>query len=172
MAISNDSKMENGRTEPGVFPETTDLKARIGELKDGVKDDVKDRVSEVIGISGTAAHEAGRRLKDEFRDGIDTVKDGAGSLREGIRNCCRKAGWKTAVGVIGGIVVVAGIIIAARRRRSRGTLIERGMREGTRFAMLVPEGFHAAQKSAQHMADDVSRSAVRRWNKLPWGRVS
>jgi hypothetical protein len=131
-------------------------------------DKTTDFIDEIDGID---LSDAQRAVKDHGRQGFEFAKEGYDKAREAVLDVVRPLGWKTVLGIVGGVVMIAGIVIMARRRRHRGNLLERGLHEGARYALLVPQGWHKAQKHALHVAHDSARESARLWKKMPRVRV-
>jgi hypothetical protein len=151
MGIANDLKVNAGNLEG-------DLRASVGDLKERVN-----------GLAWSA-REGMEHAEGDLRDGAHTLKEramgGLDAAQAEIREVASKIGWKTVAG-IAGFVVVAGMLLLARRRANRGNLLQRGLREGSRYAMLVPAGWHKAQRSAVQYGHEAARESERLWNKIP-----
>lgn len=105
-------------------------------------------------------------VKDSFRTANAYVHEGYDAAREAVIEAVHPLNWKTVLGVAFGLAVVAGGVMLACRRPRRSVL-RRGLQEGARYAMLIPEGWHKAQHRALNLAQDSARDSVRLWNKLP-----
>jgi hypothetical protein len=104
--------------------------------------------------SGTEKTVAGWRTR--AREGMDAVEGKLRDLGGGVA-------WKSVAGVAIGIVLVAGVLLIASRRARSVSLLQRGLREGSKYAVLIPMGLHKARSSADHLA----RGVANQWDKLP-----
>lgn len=137
------------------------------EFKEEFKEELKDELK----------HEAANGVKagaQRFATGVrDTVRDtfrgtfgGSGHAGEsGEDGAPRPAvpAWKIAAGVAAAVALVGVAVLVSRRRARASTLLERGMREGARYAVLVTPALRKTRESAEELAHE----ALDRWDKRP-----
>jgi ElaB/YqjD/DUF883 family membrane-anchored ribosome-binding protein len=90
-------------------------------------------------------------LRDQAEDALETAEAGIQAAEAEIRDEVRGFPWKRALTVAVGLAVVAGVVMIARRRGRAVSLLEKGLRDGTKLAVLIPGGLHRAQSSAAHL---------------------
>jgi hypothetical protein len=110
------------------------------------------------------------RLREQGEAVYESAREGLDEAHEAVSGVLGAVNWKKVLGVVAGAAVVIGVICLARRRPAR-SLLKRGIHEGARYAMLVPEVWDKTRHQASDLAHDSVRESTRLWNKIPRVRV-
>ncbi len=176
MGISNDLKSNTNTLQDDIRSTVNVLKDGAGVVKNDLHETMRDNARDTrreFDHIGNDLHKAGRTFAARAEEGMESAKGGLESMREEVCEASKKISWKMLVGVLAGVVTVAGVILIVRRRsqNARRGLIERGFYEGSRYAAQVPAEWHKAQhmarKAAKRLAKNTARESARLWSRIP-----
>jgi hypothetical protein len=135
------------------------------ELKADVDGLAKELKTGVENIAGEV-----RESLSDIRDVAQRMSQGADEVEAALENAPdeadvegRRVSWKLVLGAVAGIALIGAAVMVARRRALPMNMLQRGLREGSKYAVLIPVGLQKARDTAE----DLTREAAHQWDKLP-----